>query len=128
MRERKRVCDLLRESEESGNIASSISVLLLEAAWPLEQQGDASMKTILAGVVLAALMASPLFAQSQTNDGLSDSRTYPEQKKRLGAAYRGLDGAAWNSTQPTSNADPKKQGLCSTAPGFCPNYHGGNGG
>ena len=38
------------------------------------------MKAILAGVVLAALMASPLFAQSQTNDGLSDSRTYPEQK------------------------------------------------
>jgi hypothetical protein len=121
----------LRKSEESGNIASAISVLLLEAAWPLEQQGDASMKTILVGVAFATFLVLPLLAQSQAAEGPSYSRAYPRKKhlkKHLGAAYRGLDGSAWNSAQPTSNADPKKQGLCSTAPGFCPDYHGGNGG
>jgi hypothetical protein len=102
--------------------------LLLEAAWPLEQQGDAPMKMILAGVAFAAFMIWSLFAQSQATEGPSHSRAYPEQKMQLGAAYRGLDGSAWNSTQPTSNADSMKQGLCSTVRAFCPDYHGGNGG
>lgn len=90
------------------------------------------MKIIPAGVVFAALMVSPLVAQSHTTEGPSHSRTYPEQKKQLRAAYRGLDGSVWNSNQPKSNAesnaDPMKQGLCSTAPAFCADYHGGNGG
>ena len=87
------------------------------------------MKIILAGVAFATLMALPLFAQSQATEGPSHSRAYPEQKKQLRAdAYRGLDGSAWNSNQPASNADPMKEWLCSTAPGFCPDYHGDNGG
>ena len=86
------------------------------------------MKIIAAGVVFAALMVSPLAAQSHTTEEPSHSRTYPEQKKQLRAAYRGLDGSGSNSGQPTSNADSMKQGLCSTAPGFCPDYHGGSGG
>ena len=87
-----------------------------------------AVKIILAGAAFAALMASSLFAQSQANERPSYSRTYPEQKKQLRAAYRGLDGSGSNSGQPTSNADSMKQGLCSTAPGFCPDYHGGSGG
>jgi hypothetical protein len=100
--------------------------LLLEAAWPREQQGDAPMKAINVGVVLAAFMILPLFAPSQATEGQSHSRAYTLQKKQSGAAYRGLDGSAWNSNQPTSNTDVMK-GLCSTAPAFCPDYHGGNG-
>jgi hypothetical protein len=86
------------------------------------------VKIIPAGVVFAALMVSPLVAQSHTTEGPSHSRTYPEQKKQLRAVYRGLDGSWSNSLQPTSNADSLKQGLCSTAPAFCADYHGGNGG
>jgi hypothetical protein len=86
------------------------------------------VKIIAAGVVFAALMVSPLAAQSHTTEEPSHSRTYPEQKKQLRAAYRGLDGSGSNSGQPTANAESIKQGLCSTAPGFCPDYHGGNGG
>jgi hypothetical protein len=86
------------------------------------------VKIIPAGVAIALLMVSPLLAQSRTTEAPSHSRAYPEQKKQLRAAYQGLDGSAWNSNQPTSNADSMKQGLCSTAPAFCADYHGGNGG
>jgi hypothetical protein len=131
MCERKRACDLLGKSEESGNIASSISVLLLEAARPPEQQGDASMKMILVVVAFATFTVLPPFAQSPATEGPSYSRAYPEQKKHfkkhLGAAYRAPNGSAWNSNQPASNADPGKAALCSTAPAFCPDYHGDNG-
>jgi hypothetical protein len=126
MRERKRACDLLREPEESGNIASSISVLLLEAARPPEQQEDASMKTLV-GVAFAASMVLPLFAPSQATVEPSHFRAYPEQKKQLRAAHRGLDGSASNSNRPKPNAEPAEQWLCSTAPAFCPDYHGDNG-
>jgi hypothetical protein len=96
------------------------------AAWPPEQQGDASMKTILVGVAFATLMTSPLFAQPQTTERPPHSRVYLEQKKQLRSAYGGFD--AWNSNRPTFNPAPMKQGLCSTAPSFCPGYHGSNGG
>jgi len=90
------------------------------------------VKMIAAGVAFAMLMVSPLHAQLQTAEGPSHSRAYPEQKGQLRATYPGLDGYAWNSSQPRSNAgsnaDPMKQALCSTAPAFCPHYHGGNGG
>ena len=116
-----------KNHRNSGNIESSISVLLLEAAWPPEQQGDAPVKMILAGVVVATLMVSPLFARSQAAEAASRSRVHPGPKKQSGAAYRYLGGSAWNSNQPTSDANPMKQGLCSTAPAFCPDYHGSNG-
>jgi hypothetical protein len=84
------------------------------------------MKMILAGAVLAALMASPLFAQSPSAEGLPHPGAYLKRPLRVG--YRGLDGSAWVSNQPTPNPAPIKQGPCRTAPGFCPDYHGGNGG
>ena len=86
------------------------------------------MKMILAAAVLAALMASPLFAQSRSTEGALHPGSYLEQKRPLRADYRGLNGSAWAPNRPTSNPDPIKQGPCRTAPGFCPDYHGGNGG
>ena len=89
------------------------------------------MKVILAGATFATLMVLPLFAQSQAAEGPASSQVYPEKKqhpkKHLGTAYRGIDGSAWNSDLPASNANPLKEGLCSTAPEFCPDYHGANG-
>jgi hypothetical protein len=85
------------------------------------------MKTILVGAAFAAFVALPLFAPSQATEGPSHFRAYPEQKKRLHAAYRGLDAAALSSSRPTPNADSMEQRLCSTAPAFCPDYHGDNG-
>ncbi len=90
------------------------------------------MKNILAGVVFAGLVASPLFAQSRSTEGPSHSDAYLEQKKQSRTGFRDLDGSARMSHRrksiPASNPDPIKQGLCSTASGFCPDYHGGNGG
>jgi hypothetical protein len=85
------------------------------------------MKSILVGVAFATFMLLPLSAPLQASEGPSHSRAHPEQKNPLPAAYRGL-GSAWNSIQPTSNASSMNQGLCSTAPSFCPDYHGSNGG
>jgi hypothetical protein len=92
------------------------------------------MKTALVGVAVAAFLVLPLSAASQAAEGPSYSRAYPQKKhltkhliKHLGATYRGLNGSAWNSNQPASNAAPMKDGLCSTAPEFCPDYHGSNG-
>jgi hypothetical protein len=98
--------------------------LVVGAAWPPEQQGDASMKTILAGVAFAAIVALPLFAPSQATVEPSHLKAYQEQKKQLRTAHRGLDGALSNSNRPKPNAE---QWLCSTAPAFCPDYHGENG-
>jgi hypothetical protein len=103
--------------------------LLSEAALPPDQQGDAPMKTILVGVAFAAFLVLPLSAQSQAAEGSSHSRAYQQKRhftKHLGAAYRGF-GSAWNSDHPTPNAGPINDGLCSTAPDFCPDYHGSNG-
>ena len=73
------------------------------------------MRIILIGVALAALIASPLSAQPQTT------------KRQSHAAYRELDEPARKPRQPTLFPVPTGQGLCSTAPSFCPGYHGSNG-
>jgi hypothetical protein len=86
------------------------------------------MKIILAGVAFATLMVSPLFAQPQSTEGLPHSGAYQDQKKQLRIDYRDLDGSARKSSRPTSNPDLVKPWPCSSAPGFCPGYHGGNGG
>jgi hypothetical protein len=86
------------------------------------------MRIIVIGVAFAALMASPLSAQPQTNERPLHSRTYPEPKKQLRADPRGLDARAQAPNYPTSNPSPMNQGLCSTAPSFCSDYHGSNGG
>ena len=89
------------------------------------------MKTILVGVAFAALLVLPPSAQSQASEGRTCSRAaYPQKKhltKHVGATYRGLNRSAWNFDQPRSNANPMKDGLCSTAPEFCLDYHGSNG-
>ena len=88
------------------------------------------MKNILVGVAFAAFLVLPLSAQSQASEGPTYSRAYPHKKhltKHLGTSYRGPNGSAWNSDQPTSNAGPMKDWLCGTAPEFCPDYHGSNG-
>ena len=91
-----------------------------------EQQEDAPMKIIFAGVAFATLMVSPLFAQSQNTEGLPHSAAYQDQKKQLRIDCRDLDGSARKSSRPTSNLDPVKPWPCSSAPGLCPDYHGGN--
>jgi hypothetical protein len=83
------------------------------------------MKAILAGLTLAALMAPPLLAQQQRAGQPSHAEAYPEQTKHLRIDGRKLDATARQSSRPTSNPDPMP---CSTAPGFCAGYHGGNGG
>ena len=86
------------------------------------------MKIILAVVAFAALIASPVLAQSQSTERPLRSGTYWKQKKQLRVGYQGLDGSARKSDQPASTPDPMKPGLCNTAPGFCADYHCGNGG
>jgi hypothetical protein len=85
------------------------------------------MRVILAGAACAVLMVSPLFAQSQNAERPLYSRAYQAQKTQSRMDARAFDGAAWSS-RATPNPDPTKQGLCSTAPSFCPDYHGSNGG
>jgi hypothetical protein len=88
------------------------------------------MKAIHVRLVLAAFVVLPVFAPSQATEGQSHSRAYRVQEKQSGAAYRGPDGPAWNSNQPKSKPESSTdvmKGLCSTAPAFCPDYHGGNG-
>jgi hypothetical protein len=94
----------------------------------VQQQGGAPVKLILACVAFATLTASPLFAQSQANERPPYPRTYPEQKKQLRANHRDLDARAQAPDYSTFNPSPMNQGLCSTAPGFCSDYHGSNGG
>jgi hypothetical protein len=86
------------------------------------------VKLILACLAFATLIASPLFAQSQANERPSYSRTYPEQKKQLRANHRALDARVQAHNYPTSDPSPMNQALCSTAPSFCSDYHGSNGG
>lgn len=86
------------------------------------------MKLVLVGVAFATLMATPLVAQSQANEGPLHSRDYPKQKKPSRGDDRGLDGAWQKPNHPMQNPDPAGRGLCGTAPGFCSDYHGTNGG
>jgi hypothetical protein len=85
------------------------------------------MKTILVCVAFAAVVALPTFAPSLAAEGPSYSRLHPPKKYMKRHSYRGLDGSAWNSYQPASNGGAAADRLCSTAPEFCPDYHGANG-
>ena len=85
------------------------------------------MKMILAGVAFATLMATPVFAQPQRNEGSLASGMNLKQKKQFRVDHRALYLSARKSYQSTSNPDPMEQWPCSTAPDFCPGYHGDNG-
>jgi hypothetical protein len=87
---------------------------------PFEQSGDELMKTILAAVAFAALMAPPLFAQSPRSEGPA-SRIYLNQQRQFGADNHDYMFA------PRSNQDSMDESLCSTAHDFCPGFHGDNG-
>jgi hypothetical protein len=85
-----------------------------------EQSGDKPMKMILAAVTFAALMASPVLAQSSRSEGPA-SRTYLNQQRQFGVDNRDYMFA------PRSNQDAMDRSLCSTAHDFCPGFHGDNG-
>jgi hypothetical protein len=85
------------------------------------------MKMLLAGVAFATLMATPVFAQPQRNEGSLASGMHLKQKKQFRVDHRALYLSARKSYQSTSNPDPMEQWPCSTAPDFCPGYHGDNG-
>jgi hypothetical protein len=82
------------------------------------------MKMVFAGVAIATLMAAPVFAQPKGNEVSLASATYQKQKMQFRVDYHGLSLSARKSKQLASNADPMEQWLCSTAPDFCPDYHG----
>jgi hypothetical protein len=84
------------------------------------------MKAALAGAAFALLIASPLFAQSE-NARISRPILSQEQKYQLRAGNLDLDRQTRKTSQSTANPETAKQSLCSTAPGFCPDYHGSNG-
>jgi hypothetical protein len=84
-----------------------------------EKSGEKLMKTMLAAVAFAALMASPVLAQSPRNEGPA-SRIYLNQQKQFGFDNRGYVFA------PRSNQDAMDRSLCSTAHDFCPGFHGDN--
>ena len=73
------------------------------------------MRIIVIGVVLATVMASPLSAQPQAT------------KQQWYSAYGQSNGPARKPLPPTLFPATTPEGLCSTAPGFCPGYHGSNG-
>lgn len=77
------------------------------------------MKPILAVVAFAALMASPVLAQSPRNEGPA-SRIYLNQQRQFGIHNRDYMFA------PTSTQDAMDKALCSTAHDFCPGFHGDN--
>jgi hypothetical protein len=85
------------------------------------------MKMLLAGVAFATLMATPVFAQPQRSEGSLASGMNLKQKKQFRVDHRALYLSARKSYQSTSNPDPMEQWPCSTAPDFCPGYHGDNG-
>ena len=85
------------------------------------------MKMILAGLAFATLIATPVFAQPQRNEGSHASAIHLKHRKQLGVDYRDLYLSTQKSNQPTSNPDPMDQELCSTAHDFCPGFHGDNG-
>jgi hypothetical protein len=77
------------------------------------------MKMILAAAAFAALIASPLYAQSPRYEG-PVSGIYLNQQKRFGVNNRSLPA-------PRFNQNATDDSLCSTAPDFCANNaHGEN--
>jgi hypothetical protein len=103
------------------SIAPTPTILSSMAPMPFKQSGDEPMKTILAAVAFAALMATPLFAQSPKNRGPA-SRIYLHQQRQFGVDTRDPHVFA-----PWSNQDAMDKSLCSTAHDFCPGFHGDNG-
>ena len=85
------------------------------------------MKMLLAGLAFATLMAAPVFAQPQRNEGSHAAAVHPRQTKQLGVDYRNLYLSTRKLTQPTPNPDAMDQELCRTAHDFCPGFHGDNG-
>ena len=85
------------------------------------------MKMILAGLALATLIATPVFAQPHRNEGSPAAAIHLKQKKQLGVDYRDLYLSVRKSNQPTLNTDQLEQEVCSTAHDFCPGFHGDNG-
>jgi hypothetical protein len=83
------------------------------------------MKKLLAGVVLATLMASVASAEPQRNKRLHSSAIHLKRLKQH-INYRNLYLGPLKSIQPMLNPDPE-QWLCSTAHDFCPGYFGDNG-
>jgi hypothetical protein len=79
------------------------------------------MKTILAAVAFAALMASPTFAQSPRHEGPA-SRIYLKQQNQFG-----VDNRDPHMFAPMSQQNAMDKSLCSTAHDFCPGFHGDNG-
>jgi hypothetical protein len=99
---------------------SVVPPLTLLSSMLFEKSGEKLMKMILASVSFAALMASPVLAQSPRSEGLA-SRIYLNQQRQFGADNRAYMFA------PRSNQDAMDKSLCSTAHDFCPGFHGDNG-
>jgi hypothetical protein len=85
----------------------------------VQKSGDKLMKMILVAVTFAALVTSPLFAQSPRSEGPA-SRIYLNQQRPSG-----LDNRDYMFV-PRSNQDAMDKSLCSTAHDFCPGFHGDN--
>jgi hypothetical protein len=85
------------------------------------------MKTIIVVAALIALIAPPVFAQSQGNERSRHASIYQRQKLQRDIDLRRLYLSGQRSAQPILNLDPTEQWPCSTAPDFCPNFHGDNG-
>jgi hypothetical protein len=87
------------------------------------------MKMIIAGVALAALMATPAFAQPPRSQEAPALGIHLKQKKQLRADYRDLYLSTAKPAQPATDVNlmEQEQSLCSTAHDFCPGFHGDNG-
>jgi hypothetical protein len=77
------------------------------------------MKMLLAGVAFAAILASPVSAQSSSHEETRPSGMYLKHG-RSDVDYREPHLPAQSKSAP----DPMERWPCSTAPDFCPGYHG----
>ena len=82
------------------------------------------MKSIFVGAALGVFLVSPLFAEQQGDSAFRRSSDYQQQRKSLRAVYPGSESP---SRKVAPNTESSNRSLCSTAPGFCPDYHGSNG-
>jgi hypothetical protein len=103
----------------AASVAPTPTLLSPMAPMLFEKSGDELMKVILAAMALAALVTSPLFAESPRSEGPS-SRIYLNQQRQFGVDNRDYMFA------PRSNQDSMDRSLCSTAHDFCPGFHGDN--
>jgi hypothetical protein len=84
------------------------------------------MKTIIVVAALIALIAPPASAQSRGKERSAHAGIYQRQKLQRHIDLRRLYLSGQRSSQPIFNPDPAEQWPCSTAPDFCPNFHGDN--